>query len=74
MLSDEAHYHHRLSFDIFEGMTRKHDTKEYQKAIVMAFAFLGLSCFRGFPMEAICGGCLFDDAQVDPEIQFPLRN
>ena len=73
MLSDQAHYHRKLSFDIFEGMTRRHDTKEYQKAIVMAFTFLGISCLGGFSMAAICGGCRFDDDQVDPDIQLPSQ-
>ena len=49
-LSDQAYHHRRLSFDVFEGTTRKHDTKEYREAIVMALTCLGISCFGGFPM------------------------
>ena len=49
-------------------MPRRHDTQEYQKAIVKALTLLGIYCVGGFPMAAICGGCLFDDDHVDPDI------
>ena len=58
MLSDQAYNHRRLSFDICEGTTRKHDTKDYQKAIVTASRFWGYLGLAGFPwkpyMEAAC--------------------
>ena len=39
----------------------------------MAFTFLPISSVGGLSMEAICGGSLFDDEQVDPDTQFPSQ-
>ena len=76
MISDSSYMHRRLSSEISEEILRSSDTRKYQKAIAKAFEFLGISCIGGFPMMAICGGCLYDDTDVDQDTshcQFPSQ-
>ena len=75
VISDQAHYHPRPAEESLEGLTRKHDTKEFQMAFARAHNFLGISSFGGVPLQAIAGGCLFGDANLEGEdIQFPWQD
>ena len=57
VLSDQAYYHPRPAETILEGLTRKHDTKDFQMAVVRAHNFLGVSIFCGVLVQTIAGGC-----------------